>query len=145
MEQFEQLIRERGIRLTEPRREVFSILNQHDQPLTIGELLKLSKIAERTSVYRTLELFQKHGIVEVVQVKYKQRYELTEPFKPHHHHLVCVRCGELIPLDQPKLERVISRIADSLHYQLTAHHVELQGICRACRSQSRTYLKNISN
>lgn len=133
MEQFEQFFKDRGIRLTEPRRELFAILNERDQPLTINELLKFSKIAERTSVYRTLELFQKHGIVEVVQVKYKQRFELAEPFKPHHHHLVCVRCGELLPLDQPKLEKIISRIAEGHHYQLTSHHVELQGLCKGCQ------------
>jgi Fur family ferric uptake transcriptional regulator len=133
MEQFESFFRDRGIRLTEPRREVFSILNEHEQPLTISELLKFSKIAERTSVYRTLDLFVRHGIVQMLQLKGKQRFELAEPFKAHHHHLVCTRCGELIQIDQQKLERIISRIADSHRYQLTSHHVELQGLCRDCQ------------
>ena len=135
MEQIEQFFKDRGLRLTEPRREVFTILNERDQPLTMSELLKLSRIAERTSVYRTLELFEIHGVIKMVQLKGKQRYELAEPFKPHHHHLVCTRCGELVSIDQQKLEKIISRIADAHHYQLTAHHVELQGLCRDCQNK----------
>ena len=133
MEQFEQLIRERGIRLTEPRREVFSILNQHDQPLTIGELLKLSKIAERTSVYRTLNLFATLGIIETITSGWKSRYELAGPFKPHHHHLHCTACHQLIQLDIPILEETIKSFADSHEYMLTGHHIELTGLCKKCQ------------
>lgn len=133
MEQLERFSREHSIRLTEPRREVYSILNEKEQPLTMGELLKLSRISERTSVYRTLELFEKYGIVEALHLKGKIRYELAEPFKPHHHHLVCTSCGELIPLDNSKLEKLIRHLGDEHHYTLTAHHVELQGLCRQCQ------------
>ncbi len=135
MEQFENYLREREVRLTEPRREIFKILDEHDQPLTIRELLHYSQIAERTSVYRTLSLFIELGLVEVMQIKGKQRYELAEPFKSHHHHLVCTQCGTLVPIDQPKLERLVQHIASAHKYQLTAHHVELQGICRTCRTR----------
>lgn len=133
MNEFEQFLREKHVRITEPRREVFSILNQKDRPLTISELLKLSVMSERTSVYRTLELFENLGVVQVIQLKGKQRYELVEPFKAHHHHLVCIQCGELTLIDTPKLEKIIQHIASSYKYEMAAHHVELQGICRSCR------------
>lgn len=132
MEQFETYLRERDVRLTEPRREVFKILNEHDQPLTIRELLRYSQIAERTSVYRSLNLFVELGIVEAMQIKGKQRYELAEPFKSHHHHLVCTQCGALVSIDQPKLERLVQHIASDHSYNLTSHHVELQGVCSSC-------------
>ena len=132
MEQLQHFFRERGVRLTEPRREIYRLLNEHEQPLTIAELLKMSRIAERTSVYRTLELFSKIGLVEAVQIKGKIRYELAEPFKPHHHHIVCTSCGALVPLDSGRLEKVIRHLADSSRYELTSHHVELQGRCQNC-------------
>lgn len=135
MNQLEQFFKEKSIRLTDPRREVYDILNSKEQPLTISEILKLSRISERTSIYRTLELFTSLGIIEALQLKGKIRYELAEPFKPHHHHLVCVACGELIPLDNTKLEKTIQHLADGHRYTLTAHHVELQGICHGCHIQ----------
>lgn len=133
MEQLQKLFKEQGIRLTEPRKDIFMILETHDEPLTIGQIIKASQFAERTSVYRTLETFKELGIVDVLQVGWKQRYELAEPFKTHHHHLVCMKCGELIKIEQPKLEKLVRKISDSHSYELTGHHVELQGICNNCQ------------
>ena len=136
MEQLETLFQQENLRLTEPRKDVFTILENSDTPLRIGEVVHQSQMAERTSVYRTLQLFVKLGIVDIVQVGFKQRYELAEPFKAHHHHLVCVQCGTLVDLHHtPKLEKLIERIAESHHFTLTAHHVELQGICTSCQKR----------
>lgn len=133
MDQLEDLFRNKELRLTEPRKDVFNILNSHDEPLTIGQIIKTSQFAERTSVYRTLQLFKELGIVEIVQVGWKQRYELAEPFREHHHHLICMKCGELVKIDQPKLEKMIKKIGDSHSYELTGHHIELRGICKNCK------------
>lgn len=135
MEQFESLFREKKLRMTEPRRDIFRILDARDQPMTLGEIVKTSQFAERTSVYRTLQLFTQLGIVDIIQVGWKQRYELAEPFKRHHHHLVCIKCGELIDLDSQKLEKLVEKIASSYRYELVGHHVELQGICNNCRKE----------
>lgn len=134
MEQLEKIFRDKQLRLTEPRKDVFKVLDDRDQPMTIGEIIKESHIAERTSVYRTLQLFTKLGIVDIIQVGWKQRYELAEPFKAHHHHLICVKCGALVKIDLPKLEKIINKIGDSYNYELVGHHVELQGICKDCRA-----------
>ena len=134
MEQLEKIFRDKQLRLTEPRKDVFKVLDERDQPMTIGEIIKESHIAERTSVYRTLQLFTKLGIVDIIQVGWKQRYELAEPFKAHHHHLICVKCGALVKIDLPKLEKIINKIGDSYNYELVGHHVELQGICKDCRA-----------
>jgi len=134
MERLEAFFKDHSLRLTEPRRDIFSILESRDQPLTLQEILKASQFAERTSVYRTLQLFTKLGIVDIVQVGFKQRYELAEPFRSHHHHLVCIKCGELIDLERSaKLEKLINKFASAHDYELTAHHIELQGICKSCR------------
>jgi Fur family ferric uptake transcriptional regulator len=134
MEQLEKIFRDKQLRLTEPRKDVFKVLDDRDQPMTIGEIIKESHIAERTIVYRTLQLFTKLGIVDIIQVGWKQRYELAEPFKAHHHHLICVKCGALVKIDLPKLEKIINKIGDSYNYELVGHHVELQGICKDCRA-----------
>ena len=133
MERLEAFFRNHNLRLTEPRRDIFSILESRDQPLTLQEILRASQFAERTSVYRTLRLFTELHIVDIIQVGFKQRYELAEPFKAHHHHLVCLKCGTLVDLEgTPRLEKLINKLADSHNYKLTAHHIELQGICSSC-------------
>lgn len=136
MELLEKLFRDHGLRLTEPRKDIFTILNTSENPLTLGEILKASKLAERTSVYRTLQLFTSLGVVDIIQIGFKQRYELAEPFKAHHHHLVCIKCGSLVDLERtPRLEKLVHKLAATHGYELTAHHVELQGICSHCQKR----------
>lgn len=134
MELLEKLFKEQGLRLTEPRKDVFTILNTSENPLTLGEIVKASQLAERTSVYRTLLLFTNLGVVDMIQIGFKQRYELAEPFRPHHHHLVCIQCGSLVDLERtPRLEKLVHKLAATHGYELRAHHIELQGICSHCQ------------
>jgi len=133
MEQLEQLFRSNHLRLTNPRRSVFRVLERAHAPLFIHDIIKSSGGGDRTSVYRTLEIFVRLGIIEIVPTGWKQRYELSDLFRPHHHHLDCMRCGELISIDTPKLETSIRSIARDHGYQLTSHHVELHGVCKKCQ------------
>jgi Fur family transcriptional regulator, ferric uptake regulator len=133
MEQLEQLFQAHHLRLTSPRRSVFRTLEQAHAPLFIHDIIKSCDDCDRTSIYRTLETFIKLGIVEIIPTGWKQRYELSDLFRAHHHHLQCVRCGELISIDTPKLEASIKAIADDHGYQLTSHHIELHGICKKCQ------------
>ena len=136
MEQLEQLLRSNGNRLTAPRREVFKALEQAGQPLSLQQLSGAVEGVDRTSVYRALELFAHLDIIEIVHVGWKKRYELASPFRPHHHHLQCTKCHQLIALDTPELERLVTHLAKTHGYVLTTHHIELLGLCPHCQALS---------
>ena len=135
MEQLPSLFTRAHLRLTAPRKQLFTILETSDGPLSVGDILLQSPGLDRTSVYRTLSVFVNLGIVDSVPIGWKQRYELAGPFKPHHHHLRCTSCHEIIQLDIPKLENAIHAIAERRDYHLTAHHLELSGVCKLCWSE----------
>ncbi len=137
MEQLETLLQSSGNRLTTPRRQVFTALHQAAEPLSLQQLVALCQGVDRTSIYRTLELYEQLHIIEIVHVGWKKRYELADPFKPHHHHLQCTGCHQLVAIDTPELERLIDTIAQQHGYVITGHHFELQGLCPAC--QARTH------
>lgn len=134
MTQLAALLAASGMRLTAPRQKLFAVLEASDTPLSIRDILAAEPSLDRTSLYRSLEVFITLGIAEVVPMGWKQRYELASPFKPHHHHMQCTSCHELIRLDHPQLEQYIHDLAASYDYQLTSHHIELQGICKGCQS-----------
>ncbi|HMQ97157.1 MAG TPA: Fur family transcriptional regulator, partial [Candidatus Nanoperiomorbaceae bacterium] len=121
MEHLEELLRTSGNRLTNPRRQVFTALQQADEPLSLQRLLALAPGTDRTSIYRTLELYEQLHIIDIVHIGWKKRYELADPFKPHHHHLQCTKCHELIAIDTPELEQLISIIAKKHNYTITDH------------------------
>jgi Fur family ferric uptake transcriptional regulator len=132
MESLKNILSANKIKLTKPRQEVFNVLNTSDKPLSIKEIIMLIKKAEKTSVYRTLDIFTKLNIVEIKYIGWKKSYELAEPFRQHHHHLVCVKCNSVVIIDQPKLEKVIKYIANDYGYIDVKHHVELTGTCKNC-------------
>lgn len=133
MEQLGTLLQTNGYRSTEPRQLVFAALQQADEPLSLQQLHALTPGADRTSVYRTLELYERLHIIDIVHVGWKKRYELADPFKPHHHHLQCTSCQQLIAIDTPELEQLISTIAKKYDYTITHHHFELAGTCANCQ------------
>ena len=135
MDQLTELLGANDLRSTAARQRVFMVLKAANSPLFIHQIVSLSAPINRTSVYRTLTLFDKLGIIQVITTGWKKRYELAGPFKPHHHHLQCDVCQELIALETPALEKLIQHFASSHSYVLTSHHMELHGLCQACRAR----------
>lgn len=137
MDQFNILLTRHQLRSTQARREVFSILLAAKEPLSITEITKATTIADRTSVYRTIELFLKLSIIEVIPFGWKTRYELSGDFKPHHHHLICTTCGTSVSIKPSALEQLVSIVAKEHAFIPTSHHFEIYGTCNNCQIKKR--------
>lgn len=133
MSELETVMQHHKKRLTAPRRLVFEALQAAPRPLSMAELTRQLGDIDRTSIYRTLDLFVSLRIIDIITTGWKRRYELAEPFKPHHHHLQCTSCNELIAINTPEIETVIADTANSYNYQLLSHHIELFGVCYNCQ------------
>lgn len=131
--QFRTVLADAGYSVTKPRQAVFSTLEHADEPLKTGEVVKRTSGIDRASVYRTLELFATLGITSTTIRGWTPFTELTDPFKPHHHHLICERCGTVEEIESETLEDVLSLIASKHHFTLTRHTVELTGYCSECQ------------
>ena len=132
----EQLLRARGIRLTAQRqlvvRRAVSYLH-----FTAEELVKDVKAFDpsvaRGTVYRTLALLHRAGVVEKHDFRYgPPNYEVTFA-KAHHDHLMCVQCGEIIEFQEPRIETLQQGVVHRYGYQLLSHTHKLYGLCRACQ------------
>lgn len=133
MKDFEELLRNNGLRVTEPRRQVFTILSKTHEPLSLSDIYKQCQHVDRASVYRTIDTCARIGIIKVVYIGWKKLYELTDLFSPHHHHLRCTSCLSMSHISDPALEQAIEDVAHKQRFILTAHHFEIEGICRACQ------------
>jgi len=130
--ELETVFAREGLRLTAPRKAVFDALYSAHQPLMIKDIIQACPATDRVSIYRTLERFTSLGIAEIVPLGWKQRYELTSPFKPHHHHLYCTSCGKLIDLHSQKLELLVAAIARQYDFKPAEHKFEVSGTCTDC-------------
>jgi Fur family ferric uptake transcriptional regulator len=118
---------------TKPRVAVFSQLATHG-PLSVGTLAQqLARNVDRATVYRTVELFEKLGIVNRIWHGFKHQVELSEIFTPHHHHAMCQNCGQTIDIASPELESTLAKLTKSHHFLALSHSVELLGYCQKCQ------------
>lgn len=126
-------LQDEGYSMTKTRRQVFSALADSDA-LSMDQLArKLQHKMDRSSIYRTIELFEKLGIVNRLQIGWKYKLELSEAFAGHHHHATCLNCNKVIAFEEnPELENDIHDLAENLGFKLTSHTLELRGLCPEC-------------
>ena len=128
-----EIFGQHGFRLTKPRQQIFDILKNSEIPLTVGDIAKNCKNINRTSIYRTLIIFDRLKIINTIYIGWKNYYELAEPFIPHHHHLYCINCQNAEPIQPKELEKLVDYIGKKYNFIVTKHHFELEGICEKCR------------
>ena len=131
---FESILKDAGQSVTKPRRAVFDTLSHADEPLKNGDIARRTPDVDRASVYRTLELFTKLGVTTTTIRGWTPFTELAEPFKPHHHHMICEQCGCVEEIASDTLEDVLTLIANRHEFSLKSHTVELSGICITCKN-----------
>lgn len=89
----------------------------------------------RASVYRTLEQLEQLDLVHRVDVGGEGvAYERNDPAE-HHHHIVCVRCGRLLPFEDGRLERAIHAVGEEAAFEILSHDVLLRGVCPDCQGK----------
>jgi Fe2+ or Zn2+ uptake regulation protein len=127
-----------GQRYTSKRRDLVSILERARKPLSTGEILSDSGVLPQSSVYRNLSVLEHAGVVRrVITEEEFSRYELTEEFTEHHHHLICSSCGRVEDVTLPgdlevSMDRTLDGLARRAGFAEVGHRLDLIGTCRNC-------------
>jgi Fur family ferric uptake transcriptional regulator len=128
---------ETGGRAGAARRRVIELLGSEDCAVTALEIDRRLPEIGRASVYRTLEQLERLRMVQRVDVGGGAAgYERLDP-DAHHHHLVCVSCGRLVPFSDSRLESAIQAVSEESDFAVESHDVALRGRCRACRDRAK--------
>jgi Fur family ferric uptake transcriptional regulator len=128
-------LNEAGFRAGAARRQVIELLEGEGCAITALEIDRRLPAVGRASVYRTLEQLEQLDLVHRVDVGGESvAYERNDPGE-HHHHMVCVRCGRLVPFEDPPLERAIHRVGEGAEFEVTSHDVLLRGVCPDCQGK----------
>jgi Fur family ferric uptake transcriptional regulator len=135
-----------GYRMTVPRQAILDVLSNTTEHLSAEEIyLKVHKIHPAiglTTVYRTLELLIKTGIVFKFDFGDRRaRYELSENPKGigHHHHLVCTGCGRIIDYTDfineeiELLKRTEKELSKKYKFKIINHMIQFYGLCEKCK------------
>ena len=132
---WKEKLKEKGIRSTKQRSVILEVLLETRRPVSAQEIF--SKIKDEDSrirlstIYRNLNQFENHGLVNRLNIDDKEnRFELIS--EEHHHHLICVECGEILPLDCP-LKDYEDRLGRETNYNILDHKLKIYGVCPLCQ------------
>ena len=126
----------RGLKNTPQRKCVFDVLTENaGKPMTPDQIHQLCLDSNPrmglTTVYRTLELFCDIGVAMRVHLHEPSQYFELNTGK-HHHHLVCVACGIVEPVDMCMIDEMNDMIRDNHDFVVTSHCLSLFGYCPMC-------------
>ena len=124
-----------GLKVTPQRIAIYKELASTDQHPSTETIYKKIKDyypnISLTTVYRTLETFEKLGLISVVNVLYNAaRYDANlEP----HNHIVCTECKRVEDVYDDSFTTLDISDKTLGDYQIKGYSILLNGICKDCR------------
>lgn len=140
-EQFKQLLKDKGLKVTNQRVLVLETLAScPGKHLTAEEIYELVKVdcpeIGLATVYRTIQMLLELHLVDKIHLDDGYvRYEIGSAggaAKHHHHHLICLSCGKVISFEDDLLEELEKKITDKEGFFVVDHEVKLYGHCKEC-------------
>ncbi len=126
----------KGLRSTRQRDIILDVFLATHEHLSVEELYLKVKASHpgvgQATVYRTLKLFVEAGLAREMMLPDGQtRYE-HQLVGEHHDHLICTGCNAIIEFEDELIEQLQCEIAKRHGFRLTAHKMQLFGLCPAC-------------
>ncbi|MEM1397258.1 MAG: Fur family transcriptional regulator [Pseudomonadota bacterium] len=128
---------ERGVRLTDLRRQILELLWERGRATGAYELMealqqKVSRPIAPPTVYRALEFLIAQGLVS----KIESRNAYVPCAHPERENdcvfFICRECGSSVELEDPKIDRLLADNAALVGFLATRSVVEVEGVCADC-------------
>lgn len=135
---FLEFMSREGLNTTSQRRAIaeafFDLPGHHSLEEFYQHILQRDPGIGQTTVYRTLKLLCDAGLATMTHFSGGiTRYEVARP-DSHHDHLVCLHCGKVVEICEPRIEKLQRELAEKHGFCLSGHVHNLYGLCEACRS-----------
>jgi Fur family transcriptional regulator, ferric uptake regulator len=135
--QIDQKLRAAGLKVTQARLSILSILSQKHGPFSADEIYQLVHASKKTAaidkvtVYRCLTKFEELGLVSACDFgDGTARYEIKHE-DHHHHHLICRICKRIEEIPLCPMDDIPLRLPKT-GYKDISHRLEFFGICPKC-------------
>ena len=133
---FSQYIRNNGMLHSSQREQILDIFLKTERHPTINDLYDLvrkknPKIGLAT-VYRTMRVICDTGLARETDFGDGLRRFEHKHKHQHHDHLICLKCGRIIEVMSPEIEKLQENLAKKHRFKAVRHRMEIFGICRTC-------------
>lgn len=129
------LLREVGLRVTQPRLAVLASLREHqhaDATAVLDAVRQAIPSVSHQAVYDCLHALTEAGLVRSIQpAGSSARYEIRR--NDNHHHLVCRTCGDVVDVPCHSGSAPCLHTDDDHGYVIDEAEVYFWGTCPACQ------------
>ena len=138
IDELKKIVKQKGLKYTEQREIVLSVLLDAQDHLTAEEVYNEIKKEHTDSnigiatVYRALSFLE--GVDLITSIAFGtdgKKYESNA--KSHHDHLICTNCGKIIEFIDDEIEKRQDKIAKKNKFKITSHSMQLYGTCETCQ------------
>jgi Fur family ferric uptake transcriptional regulator len=133
---FRDISNDLGFRYSTVRAQLYDLL-QKKSPCSLKSFIAEAKYNgfDTVSVYRTLDLFRKHNLVDEYGAGSSRMLQSRDALQESHQHFVrCSVCKKAVPFHSEKIEQYLDEVALKNNFKdIESHFVELVGVCKNCR------------
>lgn len=137
IEELKKIVKQKGLKYTEQREVVLSILLHASEHLTAEEVYnEIKKVFPSSNigiatVYRALSFLEEVDLITSITFGTDgKKYESNS--KSHHDHLICTSCGKIIEFIDEEIEKRQDKIAKKNKFKIVSHSMQLYGTCENC-------------
>lgn len=136
---FQAYLRSQGLRMTRARelifREILSAPGIHPNADEIRRRLRAkNKAVGLATIYRTLNLLVRSGLVTAVDLGEGHSHFEPEASETAHGHLICLSCGRVREFTQSGIQEAVRKIGEMEGYRLDKFSLQVFGFCRECET-----------
>jgi Fur family ferric uptake transcriptional regulator len=136
---FRRFLAEQKLRYTAERRQIFHEIiraREHFDADTLLLRLKSKNLpVSRATVYRTLDLLVKLGLLRRTCVGDRSAVYESVVGWARHGHLVCQNCGRVDEFRVPEIDEALDRVCEEAGFDLRNRCLQLFGYCADCRDR----------
>jgi Fur family transcriptional regulator, ferric uptake regulator len=133
------LLSERGIRMTDQRRAILSVIETANKHLDASQILrkaqKLDPSVDRSTVYRTLGLLKRQGMIDELDLMHLkgEGHYYERKLGRDHVHIACLSCGKITEFVSERFDALKRQLEQECRFHILVARLEVGGYCSACR------------
>jgi Fur family ferric uptake transcriptional regulator len=128
-------LRDRGLRLSSSRRLVLEALFAAEGPVSAEHISRRLSL-DLSSVYRNLEIFERHGLTRHVHLGHGPGLHVLLGHDEREY-LYCEICGAVRALSAEELDPIRESIKERFGYEARFTHFAIVGTCPKCAGRPR--------
>lgn len=125
--------------MTNQRRAILEVIETAKKHLDAGQILrkalKIQSSVDRATVYRTLSLLKRQGLVDELDLMHLngEGHYYERKLGRDHIHMACLRCGRITEFMSERFDSLKNELQQECRFHIVVTRLEVGGYCSKCR------------